>query len=396
MVATAFRGAGAADLLVGGLVLAGALMPVVRADTTRAIRDFGVAAVGLIIMSVMLAHGVALAAERGQTGVLLVAAVCLGCAGSDVGRVHRRQAVRDRPLAPTLSPSQDPRRAHRQRPRGRPRHRCPRARPVLDRRPAPAPGPRGDRRVRVGLGRPPRVGREARVRREGRRHVAAGSAGSSTGSTRCCSRCRSPTGRCGSSTRRSPDMTAWQLSRAAGVGRDRPSPRRPGPRRVRRRTADRGPGMASTCPRPLLICPNHQSHFDIPVLRRASVVMAGIASPSRPPTTTGSSDRPIGSSCRGSRPFRSAGSAGAPRPCEPSRPSSTKAGGSSSSPRGPGAGPGRSARSRRASDSSPPTAGSRSSPSGSTVCGRSCRPAAADRGGGGPLSLRPAPPPGRR
>ena len=85
MVAIALRGAQAADVLVGGLVLAGALFPVVRPDTTRAIRDFGIAAVGLIILSVMLAHGVALAAERGETGVLLVAAVCLGCAGADVG-----------------------------------------------------------------------------------------------------------------------------------------------------------------------------------------------------------------------------------------------------------------------------------------------------------------------
>ena len=43
MVAVALRGAQAADLLVGGLVLAGALFPVVRPDTTRAIRDFGIA-----------------------------------------------------------------------------------------------------------------------------------------------------------------------------------------------------------------------------------------------------------------------------------------------------------------------------------------------------------------
>ena len=84
MVATTIRGAGAADLLVGGLVLAGALMPVVRADTTRAIRDFGVAAVGLIIMSVCWRMGWRSPPSRGA-GVLLVAAVCLGCAGSDVG-----------------------------------------------------------------------------------------------------------------------------------------------------------------------------------------------------------------------------------------------------------------------------------------------------------------------
>ena len=105
MVATALHGAGTADLLVGGLVLAGALMPVVRPDTNRAIRDFGLAAVGLIILSVMLAHGVALAAERGESGVLLVAAVCLGCAGSDVGAFIVGKRFGSVPLAPSLSPN---------------------------------------------------------------------------------------------------------------------------------------------------------------------------------------------------------------------------------------------------------------------------------------------------
>jgi phosphatidate cytidylyltransferase len=105
MVATALHGATTADLLVGGLVLAGALMPVVRPDTNRAIRDFGLAAVGLIILSVMLAHGVALAAERGESGILLVAAVCLGCAGSDVGAFIVGKRFGSVPLAPSLSPN---------------------------------------------------------------------------------------------------------------------------------------------------------------------------------------------------------------------------------------------------------------------------------------------------
>jgi len=105
MVAVALRGAEAADLLVGGLVLAGALFPVVRSDTTRAIRDFGIAAVGLIILSVMLAHGVALAAERGEAGIVIVAAVCLGCAGADVGGFMVGKWFGTVPLAPSLSPA---------------------------------------------------------------------------------------------------------------------------------------------------------------------------------------------------------------------------------------------------------------------------------------------------
>lgn len=105
MVATAIHGAEAADLLVGGLVLAGVLLPVIRPDTTRAIRDFGIASVGLTITSVMLAHGVALVAERGEAGVILVAAVALGCAGSDVGAFVVGKRYGSVPLAPSLSPT---------------------------------------------------------------------------------------------------------------------------------------------------------------------------------------------------------------------------------------------------------------------------------------------------
>ena len=114
MVAIALRGAQAADLLVGGLVLAGALFPVVRPDTTRAIRDFGIAAVGLIILSVMLAHGVALAAERGEVGrPARGRGLPRLCRGRRRG-VHRGQALRDRAARAVALADQDARRPDRQ------------------------------------------------------------------------------------------------------------------------------------------------------------------------------------------------------------------------------------------------------------------------------------------
>ncbi len=105
MVATALRGAATADLLVGGLVLAGALMPVVRPDTNRAIRDFGLAAVGLIILSVMLAHGVALAAERGRVGRPAGGRRLPRLRRSDVGAFIVGKRFGSVPLAPSLSPN---------------------------------------------------------------------------------------------------------------------------------------------------------------------------------------------------------------------------------------------------------------------------------------------------
>ncbi|HEY6057161.1 MAG TPA: hypothetical protein VIV06_03970, partial [Candidatus Limnocylindrales bacterium] len=58
-------GVAAADWLVGGLVLVGASWPVIRADTGRAIRDLGMAAVGCAIIPVLLVHGIALGVEHG-------------------------------------------------------------------------------------------------------------------------------------------------------------------------------------------------------------------------------------------------------------------------------------------------------------------------------------------
>jgi phosphatidate cytidylyltransferase len=105
MVAIATRGTAAADILVGGLAFAAALLPVARPDTSRAFRDFGTAAAGLVVITVMLVHGVALTVERGPTGAALVAAVAVGCAGSDVAAFFFGKRFGRTPLAPRLSPN---------------------------------------------------------------------------------------------------------------------------------------------------------------------------------------------------------------------------------------------------------------------------------------------------
>jgi phosphatidate cytidylyltransferase len=105
MWAIAAGGVGAADWLVGGLVLVGATWPVVRADTGRAIRDLGMAAVGVILIAVLLAHGVALAVEQGDAGVALVVALAVACAFSDVGAFVVGRTFGRTPLAPRLSPN---------------------------------------------------------------------------------------------------------------------------------------------------------------------------------------------------------------------------------------------------------------------------------------------------
>jgi phosphatidate cytidylyltransferase len=104
-LAVAWRGTAAADVLVGGIAFAAALLPVARPDTTRAFRDFGAAAAGLVVVTVMLVHGVALVSERGTVGAALVAAVAVGCAGSDVGAYVVGRRFGRTPLAPSLSPN---------------------------------------------------------------------------------------------------------------------------------------------------------------------------------------------------------------------------------------------------------------------------------------------------
>jgi phosphatidate cytidylyltransferase len=105
ILAIAIGGVAAADWLVGGLVLVGALWPVVRADTGRAIRDLGMAAVGVVLIPVLLAHGVALAVEHGDAGAALVVAIAVACATSDIGAYLVGRRFGHTALAPRLSPN---------------------------------------------------------------------------------------------------------------------------------------------------------------------------------------------------------------------------------------------------------------------------------------------------
>lgn len=105
VVAVGIAGRAAADWLVGGLVLVGAAWPVIRADTGRAIRDLGIAAVGFLIVPVLLVHGLALAVELQGAGIALFVALAVACAGSDVGAFVVGRTFGRAPLAPRLSPT---------------------------------------------------------------------------------------------------------------------------------------------------------------------------------------------------------------------------------------------------------------------------------------------------
>lgn len=106
IVATvAIGGTAATEWLIGGIVLVGIAWPVVRSDTGRALRDLGLAAVGCVVLPVLLVHGVLLAFERGPLGVTLFAALAVACAGSDVGAFVIGRRFGRTPLAPQLSPS---------------------------------------------------------------------------------------------------------------------------------------------------------------------------------------------------------------------------------------------------------------------------------------------------
>jgi phosphatidate cytidylyltransferase len=97
-------GTQAVEWLIGGIVLVGISWPVVKADTGRAIRDLGAAAVGVVVISILLVHGVLLVFERGHLGINVFVALAVACAGSDVGAFIVGRRFGRHPLAPTLSP----------------------------------------------------------------------------------------------------------------------------------------------------------------------------------------------------------------------------------------------------------------------------------------------------
>jgi len=105
VVAIGRQGVAAADWLVGGLVLVGAAWPVLRVDTGRAVHDLGAAAVGFLLIPVLLVHGLALAVERGEAGIVLFVALAVSCAGSDVAAFVVGRRFGRTPLAVRLSPT---------------------------------------------------------------------------------------------------------------------------------------------------------------------------------------------------------------------------------------------------------------------------------------------------
>ncbi len=98
-------GAGAAEWIVGGAILAGIVWPVLRPDPTRAMRDLGFAALGTILLPGMLAHAVALVVERGELGVATFVALAVAVAFSDIGAFLVGRRFGRTTLSPLLSPA---------------------------------------------------------------------------------------------------------------------------------------------------------------------------------------------------------------------------------------------------------------------------------------------------
>jgi phosphatidate cytidylyltransferase len=98
-------GAGAAEWIVGGVILAGIVWPVLRPDPSRAMRDLGFAALGAILLPGMLAHAVALVVERGALGSATFVALAVAVAFSDVGAFLVGRRFGRTPLSPLLSPA---------------------------------------------------------------------------------------------------------------------------------------------------------------------------------------------------------------------------------------------------------------------------------------------------
>ena len=86
------------------LFLGAMLLPIVRADTSRGMRDLAFGALGFAYLPLLLAFGVLMVRDfRDGSAMLFVAAAAAGC--SDIGAYVVGKSLGRRPLAPSLSPN---------------------------------------------------------------------------------------------------------------------------------------------------------------------------------------------------------------------------------------------------------------------------------------------------